>query len=288
MSPTSLKTHIRLFFLIIMLFKNQTKAFSFENAWENVTFVPSLSEYAKKDNEFFEKDSFNELSYTITRPVDISDGSLFLRPTFITEIISPQITSVTRNTLNHTQRRYNSEETPFFYDVDRQKYDEPIKNKNVIGNVSEELKNESVLNLNNETKAISKEEHLNNLENEKKKMALIIKKNKNKEHRKINDLSHEIKELNKQAGFLIKSFKELKDENNVLKKKLKTKEILEKSKFFSHQKKQNRKRISSNKKKAKRRRFYSPHVKTKKIIHNKNDIFKKMERLKRIDLFFKK
>ena len=227
MSPTSLKTHIRLFFLIIMLFKNQTKAFSFENAWENVTFVPSLSEYAKKDNEFFEKDSFNELSYTITRPVDISDGSLFLRPTFITEIISPQITSVTRNTLNHTQRRYNSEETPFFYDVDRQKYDEPIKNKNVIGNVSEELKNESVLNLNNETKAISKEEHLNNLENEKKKMALIIKKNKNKEHRKINDLSHEIKELNKQAGFLIKSFKELKDENNVLKKKLKRKEFLE-------------------------------------------------------------
>lgn len=291
MSPSPFQTHLKLFLLVIMLSDRQAKAFLFDNSWENVTYVPALSENAKKDNEFFDQDSFNEVSYTITRPIDINNGSVFSRPTFITEIIAPQVTSVVRNSLNHTQRRYAIEETPYFYSVGNFKKEVTTINekkseeRTVFANSSDESANLTLLQENNTIKN-SQDKKPNWL----KLKRTEIKNKKKKNFNKLNKLTREVRELNKQTGFLVKSLKELKIENNVLKKKLKTKEFIEKS-LIDRRLKEIKTNISKPKprhfKKARRTRLHSPKVKKRKSIINKKSLLEKMKRFEKIELFFR-
>ena len=289
MSPSPFQTHLKLFLLVIMLSDRQAKAFLFENSWENVTYVPALSENAKKDNEFFDQDSFNEVSYTITRPIDITNGSIFSRPTFITEIIAPQVTSVVRNSLNHTQRRYAVEETPYFYSIDNFKKEittineKKSEERTVYTNSSDEPSN-LTLSQQNYTIKNGEDKKLNLVKLEGTEIK--TKKMKNSKN-KLNKLTREVKILNKQTGFLVKSLKELKSENYVLKKKLKTKEYMEKSLIYRR-----RKEIKTNKskpkhfKKARRTRLHSPKVKKRKSIIVKKSLLEKMKRFDKIERFF--
>ena len=307
MSLNTLKTQKRFIFVLSMLFISYSKAFSFDSSWENVTYVPSLSEVAKKDNDFFEEDSFNEVSYSITRPVEIEEGKVFSRPTFMTQIIFPQITAVMRGILNHTQKRYNNEETPYFYnfnEVDIKhipeakevKINEKISNftdnKSVSSHKSESLDDKHELVIENTIKNDKIDENDENEKNPLKiKIKMKTKKTKKTQSPKtlkiIDDLSREIKEMNKKTSFLVKSLNELKNENKILKKKIRKKAFYLKKHRVFLSKNKNVIKIQHNKKLGEdSTTFHYPHSKIKKHKKKHNGLFKKMEKLKKIQRFF--
>lgn len=286
MKASPFQTHLKLFLLVTMLFVRQVKAFLLDNSWENVTYVPALSENAKKDNEFFDQDSFNEVSYTITRPIDITNGSVFSRPTFITQIIAPQVTSVVRSYLNHTQKRYALEETPYFYSIGNLKTtvtEQNIEEKTVYTNSTNESAN-LTLSQENDTIKNSEEHKKPDFVNFK---GTEMKNKKKRNSNKLNKLTREVRELNKQTGFLVKSLKELKTENDVLKKKLKTKEFTQK-RLINRRRKEAKTKISKPRhfKKARRTRLHSPKVKKRKSFIAKKSLLEKMKRFEKIELFF--
>lgn len=260
------------------------KGSGFEGSWENVTYVPVLSEDARRDNDFFNEDSFNEISYSITRPVDFENGTLFSRPTFITEIVSPTLTPVTISRVNHTIRRFFEEETPYYYDPIPKK---PMKSgfleRNLTFSFKEnetEKKNNSVIQVKNDLKL--KESSFIATDEEKNTSLKDHRKAKPRKKRKISD---QIRQINKKTEFLIKSIQKIRKENQLLREKLKTAKERQKRSVRRRTRKRHRKPKPKHKKRARGRKTHLYQVKP--IGKHKNSgIFEKMRGLQRLERLF--
>lgn len=281
-----------IFFFFSLLLFNSLHAFFFENPLENVTYVHSLSDSAKKDNEFFEQDSMNEVSYSITRPVDFVEGKMFFRPTFIKEIIPPKATNIIRRN-NLKTSIYIQEEIPYFYDAfpvlkndlneNKTKENQSIVKEIFIKeNVQE---NNSIIKENYDSFAgARKEKKIKNISSHRKK-------NKNNINRKIDLLFNEIHDLVKKTGFLNKAVRSLKAENHFLKGKFNKKEAKSQKKhLLTHKtrkiRRPNQMKSRKTSKKGKRKfSFHSFHKKKKQPI---NSLLKKFKNLNKMKKFFQK
>lgn len=267
--------------LIVLLNSNCMNTFSFENAWENVTYVPSLSESAQKENDLFNKDSFNEVSYTITRPVDFEDGKVLMRPTFITEILPPQLTSITRTQLNHTRKIYNYEEHPYFFRIPNETFSN-IPKSVFENNAAQVVDKHSENNL---SSLINNSEKNQTIHENNKSIFHVLFKKKIKRSRELKELTKNIKYLKKETTFLKKMLLGLKNENSSLKKRLKKKQKKKlKQKMWNNLPKLIRKKNIGHAINARNSKalviFESIKKKRKKLLMNKNNnIFEKMKNI---------